>query len=593
MELAATEQIAISSEDISKQSGASALTLGRTGKGARRSNRSAIALVASAIALVLAGWGIHRGISASHGARAGALDAATPQDAPSQMSSNPDATAAYRAGLQALRDGSMLPAINQFTRATELDPLFGAAQLRLVLTNILNLDVTTITDADLKGAHASQASLGAHDKILLEAFEPIARVPPDFTEAQRVLEAAVQKYPSDGEFPFQLGIVLDWASKPADAVKALDVSIAKDPSFAFAWRMKAAALIELDDVEGAGEALHQCLKVSPTSTTCLADQSRIEASDGKCDELVKTSRRLMALIPDTSEPYLYLAEGLLGSGESLDAVQAALQQLTDRMPAANRPLSQAQFAGALAIMRGDFLGAERAYQECERLTASQPDDVTRFHLAYDRVLVALEIGHLAESRELADAYLRKRAGLSQQGWDHSLAMDSAELRAGQMTRPAFTLARDAWLARGADDPVFRWVTAFALPALTREDAEAALAAKPDVRPLVSRPFLRPDLAEPIGRVYSLAGQLDEGTAFLRTATASCALLEGDQAIFSSWAALDLGRALEQRGDVPGACAAYGRVLARWGSASPPSKTAASALARSAALRCSPEPARPH
>ncbi|WP_437941741.1 hypothetical protein [Sorangium sp. So ce341] len=49
----------------------------------------------------------------------------------------------------------------------------------------------------------------------------------------------------------------------------------------------------------------------------------------------------------------------------------------------------------------------------------------------------------------------------------------------------------------------------------------------------------------------------------------------------------LGQALEQTGDIAGACHAYASVIERWGGASPPSQTAARARGRSRALGCGP------
>jgi len=53
------------------------------------------------------------------------------------------------------------------------------------------------------------------------------------------------------------------------------------------------------------------------------------------------------------------------------------------------------------------------------------------------------------------------------------------------------------------------------------------------------------------------------------------------------AQLDLAQALEQTGDVPGACRAYAEVLDRWGHAVPRSVSAEAARDGSRRLRCSP------
>jgi hypothetical protein len=167
-------------------------------------------------------------------------------------------------------------------------------------------------------------------------------------------------------------------------------------------------------------------------------------------------------------------------------------------------------------------------------------------------------------------------------------MQAASLASGEITRHQFDEARAAWLARNPDaDHVRRWVDAYALPVATREDAEAALARRPELHSPTGVSDQLPSLVEPIGRASLLAGKLDEGIAYLTRASTSCSQLDAAQAMFSLWATLELGHAREQRGDVTGACAAYGRVRARWGRASPTSKTAAEALARERAVGCSP------
>jgi hypothetical protein len=70
---------------------------------------------------------------------------------------------------------------------------------------------------------------------------------------------------------------------------------------------------------------------------------------------------------------------------------------------------------------------------------------------------------------------------------------------------------------------------------------------------------------------------------LRRGTATCTRLAEPLTSTHGW--LDLGTALERRGDRPAACDAYRVVLDRWGRAKPRSVTADRARQRSVALRC--------
>ena len=570
-------------------SGAIARTIGgleRTARSARPRGRSAIVLAAVAVVVALGAWGVRARSSFSR-TPAPVADAA-PEDVASPMSSNAEATAAYRAGMQALRDAALGAAFKNLTHAVELDPLFAAAQLRLVPTRLLARQSAMITAAELQGAHAAQASLGTRDRVLLAAFEPVARVPPDFKESERQLEAAVEKYPSDADFPFELALVRDLAVDPPEADQALDVALARDSTFALAWWFKAQVRIEIDDASGGFEAYAQCLKASPGATTCLGDLATIEANEGKCEELVATARRLIALAPANPVPYLLLAEGLAGNDESADAVRVPLQQARDRGPASDRELARHLNDAALAILGGDFAEADRQYEECERVNTEANADVSaRFTIAYSRALVDLEVGRTAPALRIADGFLRERAGLSDDGSDSSLTMTTIALAGGKITRARFGQLRDEWLARNQNaGRVNRWLTAYAVPAETVDDAVAAVAVMPAVRPLVNVRRLSPTMAEPIGRILTLGGRLDEGIAYLTKASASCDLLDGIHTIFSTRASFELGSALERRGDTAGACVAYRRVLTRWGR-SPLSRTAAKSSARVRALGCAP------
>jgi len=508
---------------------------------------------------------------------------------PSEMSNNPDATAAYRAGMQALRDGAVAAARKQLIRAVALEPLFGAAQLRLALTKPLQPGISAITSADLQGAHAAQASLGTHDRILLDAFELVAREPPDYEGGRKVLEAAARRYPTDADFPFQLGLLLDFAGQPTEAAKAVEVSLERDATFAAAWNLKGFLLSELGEAMASVDAFAQCVKVSPGATSCFLELAFIEINEGKCEDAVATARRLIPLLPpDVPLPYFLLAEALAGAGEPEEAVHAALQQYFERSLPPQRAREPMTTGGALAILRGDFAGAEQQYENADRLPETSA--IRRFVEIYPRVLLNVELGRKAKAIRLAEGYLRERTGLAPEDLllVGPLAVQAAERAAGGVSREAFIVARDRWLALNKDaDPVQRWIEAYARPAETRQEANDALAAMPDVKPLLPLLSLDPAFAEPVGRTLALAGRVEDALLYLTAASSSCSILEGYDAIYSTLATFELGRALEDRGDTPGACAAYNRVLARWGKTSPPARTAMDARERERALGCAP------
>jgi hypothetical protein len=91
------------------------------------------------------------------------------------------------------------------------------------------------------------------------------------------------------------------------------------------------------------------------------------------------------------------------------------------------------------------------------------------------------------------------------------------------------------------------------------------------------------VAGPTGKVLYLAGRAAEAIPRLRAGVADCRVLWHPFAHVES--AFFLGRALEDGGDKAGACVAYARVLDRWGSATPRSRTASAARQRSSRLGC--------
>jgi tetratricopeptide (TPR) repeat protein len=168
--------------------------------------------------------------------------------------------------------------------------------------------------------------------------------------------------------------------------------------------------------------------------------------------------------------------------------------------------------------------------------------------------------------------------------------------ANEPAPPEFEAKRRAWIDQrlkgwGAYKGAV-WDYAYASPAFTATEANAALAALAELGPPTSAPAFggfscsgRSGSPEAdAGRVYLLAGRVDEAVEHLKKAVAQCDVLPST--LDHVHAELNLGRALEQKGDHTGACEAYGKVLARWGHATPRSVTADAAKERSKALGCS-------
>jgi serine/threonine-protein kinase len=544
----------------------------------------------SGVAVVVAGVAaiaVHRGqlATAPPLIAVAAVDAGA-TIAPSEPSTNAEAAGAYRVGAAAFHNAALGAAFKQLNRAIELDPLFAAARIRRAFLDAL-LDRASSNEfkEDLQEARNGRASLGDRDRLLLEAFEPWARVPPDLDESLRRLASARATHPAEPELPFAAALVLDAAGHPPNEVEvALRAAIALDPTFAVAWKAIGPERLALGDVTGALQAYDECLVVSPVATSCLGDLSVLQANDGKCEELVRTSRTLISLAPDGPAPYLALADGLAGSGQPVETVRQALAQAWDREAADARPLSQVETEATLAILRGDFAAAEAKYAERRRLVAAAPDEDLHALGANEWALVELEEGRPAKAAELAEWYLRRRSAWSAGRADLSIETYVVELFAGTLTRPKFDALRDAWLSESPPGAA-KWIAAYASAVRTTEDANAALAVRPPAQPLLTKLFERPSLMEAMGRVELLAGHDQAALPLLQAAATACFPLSmSGETIPATRAALEWGEALEATFDRDGACAAYQRVIARWGTASA-SVTAAEARRRQQALGC--------
>jgi hypothetical protein len=97
----------------------------------------------------------------------------------------------------------------------------------------------------------------------------------------------------------------------------------------------------------------------------------------------------------------------------------------------------------------------------------------------------------------------------------------------------------------------------------------------------------------VGRVYALAGNIDEALPLLRAEAGRCGVVPStgwprqgiDPDVQHLQDRLLLGQLLEKKSDQEGACAQYAKILDRWGNAKPRSVTADMARERAKALAC--------
>jgi serine/threonine-protein kinase len=517
-------------------------------------------------------------------------------DEPPPRSSVPEAVAAYRAFRSSFRDADWSSAMRDLRVASERDPTMAAAHLRLAFMRSLESVDEGLVRSTFMQAVRNRNTLDERDAALLDALAPYLQSDPsDPLEAARRLAELRNRWPLDAEVAYVLGSVRYDRGDLAPAVEAFDAAIAIDPVFAFAWSAKAGCLAFMGRFDEARAALEEALRLSQTATEPLWYLSELDEQQGRCETEEAHVRTWLSRNPDDWFGYQYLARALAAEGKSPDAVLTALEQKWARLEPGQRSKVEPTDRALLAVSTGDFAEAEHQLNEMERALAAEPG--AQAH-SFSHVLlarIAEEEGHPDRARTVAEAFLaRKDAWAPTHRVDNvSILLDPVpELlgilaRTGGLTPAQRDERRAAWLTawRAKTSAAYfghLWVAAWAAPASTRQEAEAAIDALPAFGGV---PPFNPNLPSQalVGHAYLLAERTDDAVAALRSGTAACTLLIEPVASTRAWA--ELGAALEAKGDAPGACRAYRIVLDRWGRAKPRSITAGKARARVAALAC--------
>jgi serine/threonine-protein kinase len=515
-------------------------------------------------------------------------------DDPPPTSTSAEALRAYADGLRAARDGAQELALERFARATALDPDLAAAHLQVALAR----GVERGREALLR-ALGGRASLDERDRAVLDAVAPAyTETPTDFAAASGRLAAVARRFPDDVAVLSTLGRLQGEHDLRASVASYRRAS-AIDPGHVPARAALADSLAYLGDLDGARRALTECLDVSPAATACLRERAYLDLAASDCAAVETSTRRWMLISREGGWAQRLLAYALVGQGKALDAVRETLVQARASQPAERRAQSEQEDLRALAALGGDLAEAARRGEAVETLVEPSRAEGDHATAALALAMVLDEQGRAADAARVGQRFLERR-----EAWettprtddralerDPTQALLTLQVRAGVLTPAAAEAQRAArrawWEHRQAALPEvggFAWIAQYAAGASTTEEALAALAALPRfgaLPPVAPLPAMHVDAA--VGRTYLLAGRAAEALPALRRAAASCYGLRFP--VEQVRAVRDLGAALAATGDRDGACAAYGRVVAQWGRATPRSVTAEDARARMTALGC--------
>jgi Tfp pilus assembly protein PilF len=505
----------------------------------------------------------------------------------------PEAAREYALGLQAVRDAALNRAKDHLKRAVERAPKLAAAHLRLALWTDSVMDPAQ-SRAHFQAARGSLGTLETRERELVSAIEPAFLLePPDMEEVKRRLRELASRYPEDAELGL-LAAGVRWAEAASDYDRVLAI----DPKFAYAWYSRAHVQWKRGDAAGARESLDTCLAAAPSATLCVLLRTRIDAREGRCEDMERDARAILAIENGSDYGYAHLANALAARGADRGAVAEALQaRVRATTDEKTRPKLELYDQAQLAIAFGDFAEAEAKGRALRDLVKGET--FYQEHVLWATLLVDVleERGDDLAAGRVAEDFLRRGAGwrsvASRTPDDPKPMLLVAAARAGLRSRAEVAQARGAWLAEwgkrlGPNASEELWVEGWARPARKPKEIQAAVAAMPESASKRALPPGTQGWISPFGfsnayagRVQLASGHAREAMATLGGVARSCSVL--NDAIGQTRSKYWLGLAAEKLGERDAACASYAGVLARWGHTR--SITADAARARLHSLRC--------
>jgi tetratricopeptide (TPR) repeat protein len=509
-----------------------------------------------------------------------------------QMTASAQAVEAYENGLRRLKDGDRpASAAKDFARALALDPTLPQADLRYALAEFweYQLDAREHLARAVDGRHG----LNDADKLLLGAAQALMQNQPANTaEYARLLDEATKRYPLDTELMYRAAAAHYDDGDRQGAVALADRALQIDPGFGGMYYLKSSALEDAGEPTAALATIATCAARARNPIRCLSEESAIDASEGDCRRLERTSRQILLRDPTDKFPYLGLAEAAYADGQPVETVREFLRQHVARSPPRVQSRSNLEHLWALDILAGDFQAALARLRELEASVASESDQASHALLALRQSSTLLELGRPAEAGRVAQEFLRRKNAWipdpRRDDWavsrDPSVPLLLAERRAQLISPDEFDEQQRNWVESWtgqvtADNGALVWLYGYAAAAETPDDARKAVAARPRNQPLAHS--LVADSY--IGTMFLRADRPGEALPYLRRAARACSALQSP--VEHIRAHLMLGQALAASNQTKEACEAYSVVLAHWGAAKPKSVIAEQALGLARDLGC--------
>ncbi|HEY2515578.1 MAG TPA: protein kinase [Polyangiaceae bacterium] len=505
----------------------------------------------------------------------------------------PGAAADFTAALRIFRDGNAPGALARLDHALEQDPKLAEAYVQRAI--IAACDGPVGARPDYLRAMERSDVLGPRDLAILKGLGPcVLTEPTDFKACTEALVPLRAAYPHDTEIAFFVASMEATAGDVASSTALFREALQLDPKFGFAWARVGQDEAYLGEFDGALKSLGACLDVVPTSTFCRMNRIWVNDQEGDVPSCESDARALTVTAAREVAYIESFPEAVAAQGSPRAAIEDALRPTRARWAELKHYRDQ-QTVAALDVLDGHFDAARATLESLQERFAAHPDPWRWIFLTRTLFELLEEVGDANAARRLAENLSARLAVLPTNtgAEDWAIAQDplplfyEARYRAHALTRDERGAQRASWLTawRARTAPIYYgylWVHAYAQYAETPEDGADAVAALPSFGEI---PPFRPETATNagIGRTFLLAGDVDRALPYLRKATRSCFPLDYPFPFVQSqrW----LGEALARKGDVEGACRAFGALVARWGDAKPRSLTAATARERMRDLKC--------
>lgn len=501
---------------------------------------------------------------------------------------------AYTKGLHRVRNAAIEAGVEDFSNAVEFEPGFAAAHLRIAIAQLVDGPHPTGSEHFL-AASRLRRRLDNRERAILDAIAPAFETePPRIDETARRLAELERRFPDDPEILLFRPEVLVIAGWNDDAAALFRAYIQHFPKNATPWLGLAYIHGHRDELSSAREAIVKCIEAAPDALDCYWLKLKLDAYMGRCKDLELGAVRWRELTEfkfATPEQI----QGLVGQRVAPSVIDSAVAKSAAGMSVSDAMAYTRSIAVGRLILAGKFV-------EADRVMVTMPNEIDLSNARYlwlNELRVALqeEMGHKKEAVSIAtDVLLRKKSlpdandvhseGITE---DPTMVFVGALFAAGAIDSAEFESRRTTWMntwrTRGVTQSERElWARAYAGTARTPAAGKEALdklAPHGPPRRFLNEQLLVVDAA----RVYLLAGRIDEASALLREACASCLSVHEPIRYVQAYALL--GHSSEAQKDIDAACKAYSVVLEHWSTAIPRSVTADEARTRYDALRCTP------